>query len=768
MAADGSIIVEAIVDDKKAQAELNRLTKEIDKLGERIKSIETVQAPLIENAKKLEGQIAEARAEVKRYGEDWKAGVVGADAQQEDARDRLRKLTEEYEKILSAIEKQDVKLAPLLEKYDELSTRAGQLSQALLEGETAGSQTLQGAEQMAQGIDDADTSAQNLGEDLRAVGDEGENAGDKISNAVQALGKRIDRIGSRISRLIGQVFFISVLTRAISGAKKYFTDIVKSNDEAAQAIGRLKGAFLTLAQPIVEIIIPRLIQFINLLARVVSAIASFVARVFGTTASEAAKSAESLYDEQKAIKGVGSAAKKASGQLAAFDQLNVLSETDTGGSGGGGAGIGEIEPSFEALDIEEDKLRTILDIVTLIGAGLLAWKLSQAFGLGLQGAIGIALTLWGTLKFIREYIDAWDNGISAENLEGLLLGLAALATGLFLAFGKVAGAIGLVVGGIALLVLGFKDIVENGITLENKLTVIAGLLALGLGIGVLTGSWIPLLIAAIISVGVYFADLAGAGEDLREGLTKVFEGFAEFFKAVFVDHDMKAAGEALKKIWEGIGQTAGAIVEGIKYAWQLFIEWLSKNASPEIAAIFKTIGEVFGDVWEDAKEILGGFIDFFTGVFTGDWAKAWDGFKEIGRGAINLIIDLFEGFLNIGYNLVNLLLSAVNSISIKIPDWVPIFGGKTFAPNIPINKNMKVTLPRLAEGAVIPPNREFLAVLGDQKRGTNIEAPLETIVQAFRQALSENRGQQDMTVRVYLDSREIYAGQQRYGRAMGV
>ena len=50
----------------------------------------------------------------------------------------------------------------------------------------------------------------------------------------------------------------------------------------------------------------------------------------------------------------------------------------------------------------------------------------------------------------------------------------------------------------------------------------------------------------------------------------------------------------------------------------------------------------------------------------------------------------------------------------------------------------KLPIPKLATGAVIPPNREFMAVLGDQKSGTNIETPLATMVQAFKQALAES------------------------------
>ena len=52
-------------------------------------------------------------------------------------------------------------------------------------------------------------------------------------------------------------------------------------------------------------------------------------------------------------------------------------------------------------------------------------------------------------------------------------------------------------------------------------------------------------------------------------------------------------------------------------------------------------------------------------------------------------------------------------------------------------KAASLQVPALATGAVIPPNREFLAVLGDQRSGTNIEAPLDTIQQALVQAMRE-------------------------------
>lgn len=88
------------------------------------------------------------------------------------------------------------------------------------------------------------------------------------------------------------------------------------------------------------------------------------------------------------------------------------------------------------------------------------------------------------------------------------------------------------------------------------------------------------------------------------------------------------------------------------------------------------------------------------------------------EGGINFIIDGINAFIR-GVNKAFALIGALTGRSVSI-DTLP-----------------RVELPRLAAGAVIPPNKEFLAVLGDQKQGTNIETPLDTMVQAFRQALSE-------------------------------
>lgn len=115
------------------------------------------------------------------------------------------------------------------------------------------------------------------------------------------------------------------------------------------------------------------------------------------------------------------------------------------------------------------------------------------------------------------------------------------------------------------------------------------------------------------------------------------------------------------------------------------------------------------------------------------------------EGAINGIIGCFE-------KMINWIIKGLNKISFDVPDWVPGIGGKKFGFNIDKVKFGRVNIPRLAQGAVIPANREFLAVLGDQTHGQNLEAPEELI----RQIVREESGNGSYTFVAQLNGRTIF------------
>jgi hypothetical protein len=282
------------------------------------------------------------------------------------------------------------------------------------------------------------------------------------------------------------------------------------------------------------------------------------------------------------------------------------------------------------------------------------------------------------------------------------------------------------------------------------------------------------------------------GQPIFEGIRTAVQNVGDFLvktwetliKPVW-DHFMQVADqlwqEHLKPLWDKILDFIGNLVENALIIFnEVIMPIVNKVADylyPVIETVMNSIIDVISTVYEVISNIVSSVIDiadglvkFITGAFTDDMDKAFEGLNQMFKGLVNGIISLLEGFCNLGVSalnsllkimasVVNAIVDAINSISIDIPDWVPFFGGKSIGFNLDrVSPKLfeEVKIPRLATGTVIPPNKEFLAVLGDQKQGTNIEAPLETIKQAFREALAENGGSsRQMTVVLQVGRREL-------------
>lgn len=149
-----------------------------------------------------------------------------------------------------------------------------------------------------------------------------------------------------------------------------------------------------------------------------------------------------------------------------------------------------------------------------------------------------------------------------------------------------------------------------------------------------------------------------------------------------------------------------------------------ENFKSDLVLKFQELGEKLSETWTSIKE---SGIEAFVALK--------DGIKE----PINGILSMVEKFINAVVSGLNGLIGKLNTVKIDVPDWakkIPGVGSLSF--NVPTLNEVKI--PRLAQGAVIPPNKEFLAMLGDQKSGTNIETPLDTMMDAFRQVLTEFEG----------------------------
>lgn len=278
------------------------------------------------------------------------------------------------------------------------------------------------------------------------------------------------------------------------------------------------------------------------------------------------------------------------------------------------------------------------------------------------------------------------------------------------------------------------------------------------------------------------------GQPIFDGINKAFKNMGDILKNVWElflkpvwDNFMQSIDwlweQHLKPLWDNILKFVASLVECATNIYNNaiapIVKWVQGYLYPILANTINIISDVAGffmDIISSIIQACTGVTEFLSGVFTLDFQRALDGLEEIGNsfanagialfeGAVNIIIDLINGMINGVVTGINVVINALNSIKFDVPDWVPILGGKHFginlspltAPQIP-----KLSIPRLATGAVIPPNREFLAVLGDQSQGTNIEAPLETIKQAFREALAESGGSgRQMNVVLQVGRREL-------------
>lgn len=725
--SDGSIVIEANVNVSKAERQLAKLKDDIEKTEKDIAQKEKDRQPIVEQLKAANKEAIKADENVERL-KNKLADIQAIKSGQ---------ISVSPTGFQSAVEQETKITQELAEQERILKGKAAEAQKLASQDEKAVS-TL---EKQTEKLEQMKTKAGELEKNIAAVNEQTS----RMPEATKQADSAMEKFANRIKGLMRRVFVFSLITSALRSLRTWLGNVIKTNAEAQAAIARLKGALLTLAQPLVEIIIPAFTVLVNLLAAIVSRIAEFIAAIFGTTIGKSSKAAKSLYGQQKALEGVSEAAEEAAGSLAGFDEINTITTETATDAGSGGGSVGGIAPDFEFADGLSDKLKEIADLVLLIAAGIALWtignKIGGKFGNLLKILGGILIAVGGIVLFAKGFKDAWENGINWENLITMVAGLGIAIAGLWMAFGPVAAGIAAVVGGIALLVVGFKDAMENGWNLQNTLTSIAGIVATGLGLTLITGSIIPAIIAGIAAILLALTIATGHGEELIAGIRSVIEGFKDFFVGIFTGDIEKAIG-GIGKIFSGLGTAVGAVIDSIRYIFLNFLTWLDKKTGGKLHDIIEviklkftdvasTVKNIFNGLFSAIQQVLTGIIQFLSGVFTGDVDKIAYGLSNILFGALNAGITVIEGFINLIIDGINSLTRLINTIHVNIPDWL---GGGTLGFNIPtIGKLSLPRIPALAKGAVIPPNREFAAILGDQTHGNNIEAPENLIRQIVRE-----------------------------------
>lgn len=705
MAADGSVVFSVDLDDKDAQKELNKLVKKIDTLNDKIYQKQQDKMPLAKQSAEIAANLDAAKATLDSMHSGKEFFTADSIKAQEST---VKSLQKEYDAVTAKVEKMDASIQSDTANLDKMKTKAGELSEKI-------SSTKNGVFGMGEATKKAD--------------------------------EYMSRFVNRVKKLALRAFVFTLITRALSVVRDYVWKVIQVNDEAAKAIGRLKGALLTLAQPLLSVIVPAFTALVNILTKVISVIANIVSMLFGTTAKKSEAAAKGLYKEADAIGSVGSAAKEAKGDLASFDEINTISTSSSGG-GAAAALADRLSPVFEQFTTDEYKAK-IDELTAYLSGALLALGAILCFS-GANIPLGIALMAAGAIGLVTLIKENWNE--MSDRLRAALtnvlsvLGLFALAIGaiLCLSGANIPLGIGLMLAGAAMLGTAVAlnwDAVND----KTKNTLSALMMALGM---------------TLLAIG---AVLCFSGANLPLGIGLMIAGAASIAASVAMNWNTapEKTKAAIKSLMGSIGVSLIAIGAVLCFSGAnlpLGIGMMIAGGAAIAAASdldWSALLTKLKEMWQNIKQWWNTSVSKF---FTADYWKALG--RRIIDGLLSGLKAAWESVKTWVANAVswfgNKFVEAQNSIARSnsgrsggFGTRSGGFGSPSRAPSI-----SRVSAPALARGAVIPPNKEFLAVLGDQKSGTNIETPLATMVEAFKQAIAESGGGAT-TVVIQLDGKEI-------------
>lgn len=528
----------------------------------------------------------------------------------------------------------------------------------------------------------------------------------KFNKSLKNTDKSAKKGNMSLGRMLGTSILFSFVFQAISAVMtgvregfenlaQYSTSTNRSLSMLMSSLTRLKNAFATAFAPILDVVAPILSRFIDMISMAATAVGQLMAALTGKSTFTRAVAvqedyAASLEDSASAAKDAEDAMK---GYLSPLDEINKISTKDDDKSGGyTGPSVGQM---FEEVPVNPKILALAEKIKNLFQPIIDAVARLKGPVMGFLSAVGDTV-LW-LYETILKPILTWLISSALPRIIDIL--------------GKVLEVLTVIIDWIN----------------ANILPVIEPI--------------ITALVNLIIGVG--------------DGIITIFDGIAEFLLGVFTG-DWNRAFAGLGQIFSGFGQIVNSICNFIQTVLETFDGWLQRVFTTDWRKTFGVLGDVLNgffsgvqSIWNGIKIFFEGIITFLTGAFSGNWRQAWEGIKQIFSGIwqtlvgvvktpINTIIGLINGMISAIVSGLNAVIDRLNSLSFTIPSWVPKFGGNRFGLNI--SHLTAPTIPYLASGAVIPPNSPFMAVLGDQRNGNNLEMPESLLRRIIREESGKSSG----------------------------
>lgn len=675
---------------------------------------------------------------------------------------------EERKEIDAAIQKVD-ELQRKIEKFkmsggntDSTTFKKMQLDLAQAEGNL---------DRLKTGTDTTNDKVENLKISWGQVANATANASKSVSNGFgNKAPAAISKTSKSMSRLLTMMKFMMIrkminaiiksFQEGFQQLSRYSPDVNKSISSVMSSLSQLKYGFAAAFAPLVSIVTPVINQICSAINTLLVSLSKLFAFLTGKNTFIVAKKQQKDY--AKSLGGTSSAAKDAEKSLAGFDEINQLNLSRNDNSGGGGSSVNPND-LFETKDLGEmgewaKKIKALWDDVVqvfnnLAAAFKKAWNTAGNGERIMKSLYNYANIIYNGLKKCTEATVEWSANLDLspllsaiagllESFEPILQKIVDLGTFIYteiilpIATWLLESAIPAVLDDIAgaldvinacleviqpILQTLWEDVINPLFTFIGDV-VVAILEQLATWLENIA-NWITEHEILLQTIIVILGSLVVAFELVMGALNLVHTAVIAFNAAVNIANTvMGVMKAAFTFLTSPIGLVVLAIGALIAILVLLVMHW--DEVKKWAVDTWNTICETFNaaGTW------------FEEHVLT----PLKDGFK----GFVNTVIGWAEGLANgivSGIEwAINHVVDMINSISFDVPDWVPFVGGSHFGVSLSHVSFDRVSIPRLATGTVVPPNAgEFAAILGDNKRETEVVSPISTMKQALIEALQE-------------------------------
>lgn len=743
---DGEIRIKTTVDTSGIKNEINsqkssyqELSKERERLIKKQIQLEKEYANIVSQQSSLALQLESQENRILKILDRREAVQDAIAANGGAATDRQIEKLHQYEMDLELAEKKE---ALLKSRIEEKNVALQKASENLRNNSI-------NLENNSASLDKVKNGMQKYADSLGSIKD-------KLSSPFESAGKSIGHFGNRILNLAKSAFIFNIISAGFREMAKASSALIKSDDSLSRSLQEIKANLLTAFAPIYNAVLPALRELGKFLSWASLQLATFISALFGKTLSQSQKTAQqmsrvidsSTKKQKKGLKSVSKEAKKTADVLASFDKIEVLN-IDKGSQKPENV---PVDVAVESVGINEDAFKPVESSVSSF------WnEIAERFKAPFQDI---------DLSNITNAFDDLKNTLSDFDIgEGLWW----FYEHVLAPFAKWT----------------ISDAIPSFLRVFNSALRLIQPIAKPVGKDLAfiydkflapVARWVGSLVTGFLN------GLADALEKMANFLSdennKVLLDFIVSFLETLA---LEATAVGIKKLVVVLfTKMIPAIWGMVKAAWALTVAFFSNPWNLVLIGItavitgiimlikyWDNIKKFFSDVWDGFIKLVNDIKDkaIEFGKKVGDWVKSigesiskkWNeiwsgaanGIKEFGNKCIRFLNSITGGIRKFSNGIVdgiNSLIDKLNGFGFKLPDWLGGWEFKMHVPKIPRVPESFLHIPELAQGAVLDGSSPFLAWLNDQPKGqTNIETPLNTMVEAFNKAI-DNRGMNNNVV----------------------